>query len=239
MPKAFLILRTGAVPPDIPHQESFEDMFLRAADYGLAGAVVVDAVHGELPEDVENFAGVIITGSPAMVTEREPWSERCAVWVKKIVELGAHTLGVCYGHQLMAHAFDGIVDRHPQGTELGTHTVFLLPEEKMHPLLAGMPHLFSANMAHSQTVLTPPGNARVLARSNHDPHQILAYGERALSFQFHPEFDKAVMQAYVEAEIQEGRNKALSWGLPVLDTPLAAVLLQRFIDRATATGEAT
>ena len=197
--KPILILQTGDVPPDVPHAGNFDGMFLRMADYSRTGAVIVHAVREPLPEDASGFSGIVVTGSPAMVSDREPWSERCAAWIGQAVLSGARVLGVCYGHQLIAHAFGGAVGYHPQGMELGTHAIRLRPEAGGHPLFAGMPGTFKANLAHSQTVLSPPKEARVLARSDHDPHQILLYGEQAVTFQFHPEFDDVVMQTYVDA----------------------------------------
>jgi GMP synthase (glutamine-hydrolysing) len=231
--KPILILQTGDVPPDVPLAENFDAMFLRMADYGRAGATVVHAVREPLPENASGFSGVVVTGSPAMVSDREPWSERCAVWLKRAVLVGAHVLGICYGHQLLAHAFGGEVGYHPLGMELGTHAVRPLSGAEKHPLFAGLPGAFKANLAHSQTVLVPPEKARVLARSDHDPHQILLYNERAMSFQFHPEFDDTVMRAYVDALSRKEGGNSVRLGVPVEKTPVAAMLLQRFI-RATS-----
>jgi GMP synthase (glutamine-hydrolysing) len=234
--KPILILHTGDVPPDVPHTGNFDDLFLRMADYSRTGAVVVHAVREALPEDASAFSGIVVTGSPAMVSDREPWSERCAVWLRGAVLSGAHVLGVCYGHQLIAHAFGGTVGYHPQGMELGTHDIRLRPEAEGCPLFAGLPGTFRANLAHSQTVLAMPEAARALARSDHDPHQILLYGERAVTFQFHPEFDDAVMQTYVDAlarEGAEGGKSAVRLGVPVERTPVAAMLLQRFVHAAS------
>ncbi|RYF49524.1 MAG: glutamine amidotransferase, partial [Comamonadaceae bacterium] len=60
-------------------------------------------------------AGAIITGSWNMVTDREDWSELTAAWVREAFAGDVPLLGICYGHQLMAHALGGVVDYHPQG----------------------------------------------------------------------------------------------------------------------------
>ena len=166
-----------------------------------------------------------------MVTDREPWSERAAAWLRLAMADNVPVLGVCYGHQLLAHALGGAVGWHPAGKEFGTHTITLAPEAASHPLLAGLPQTFPANLSHSQSVLTPPPGARVLAASSHEPYQILAYSERTLTLQFHPEFTGPIMQAYVDyAATQPKGHRPVNLGEPVQDTPQARQVLQNFID---------
>ena len=60
-----------------------------------------------------------------MVSEREPWSERAAEWLREVAQRGIPLLGICYGHQLLAHALGGRVGANPQGREIGTVEVGL------------------------------------------------------------------------------------------------------------------
>lgn len=78
-------------------------------------------------------------------------------------------------------------------------------------MLASMPGEFDAFLTHEQTVLVPPDEAIVLGRSDHDPHQILRYGPRAVSVQFHPEFTPEIMSFC----IQRRRDKLVSEGFDV------------------------
>lgn len=52
-----------------------------------------------------------------MVTDQEPWSEKTAAWIRNAMAMEMPLFGVCYGHQLMAHALGGRVEYHPQGRE--------------------------------------------------------------------------------------------------------------------------
>ena len=67
----------------------------------------------------EGFAGVIVTGSAAMVTERADWSERSADWLREAAHDGMPLFGICYGHQLLAHALGGEVGYNPAGPRDG------------------------------------------------------------------------------------------------------------------------
>ena len=213
--------------------ENFDAMFLRSADYSRHEVSLAHVARGMSLEDPSCYCGVIVTGSPAMVTDREKWSEKSALWLRQAVLKRVPVLAVCYGHQLLAHALGGTVGPLPGGMELGTHQVTLEPLAQKHPLLQEMPQRFSANMAHSQTVLKAPKGAVVLGRSAHDAHQILAYGRHVLSLQFHPEFDAAAMHACVCMELDRlallPEFRAPHLGLPVQETPEARGILGAFV----------
>ncbi|HEY5849282.1 MAG TPA: glutamine amidotransferase, partial [Lysobacter sp.] len=60
-------------------------------------AVVVNVEGGQALPGREGFAGTIITGSAAMVTERRDWSERSAQWLRDAAQAGMPLFGICYG----------------------------------------------------------------------------------------------------------------------------------------------
>ncbi|MPT29789.1 MAG: glutamine amidotransferase [Achromobacter sp.] len=190
------ILQMGRPPEDLraAHGEQADWVMAALAGVGAPLTVIHPAAGDDLP-DPAALRGAVLTGSWAMVTDREPWSERTAQWLREAMDAQLSLLGICYGHQLMAHAFGGEVDYHPRGREIGLHAVRCLPAAAADPLLAGLPDPFPALLTHEQSVLRPPAGATVLAASRHDPHQILRYGPRALSVQFHPEFTAGLMDA--------------------------------------------
>jgi GMP synthase (glutamine-hydrolysing) len=81
-------------------------------------------------------------------------------------------------------------------------------------------------------VLTPPAGAQTLARSQQDAHQILRYGDHALTTQFHPEFNGAVMSQYLQwlGELHpEQQARYQQQQQQVSDTPFSRLLLQGFV----------
>lgn len=230
-----LILQTGQAPEPIRALHgNFPEMFIRQGNIDRQQVVIVDLQAGERPQPPEHYAGAVITGSRSMVTEHLDWSEYAADWIRQAMLIDLPMLGACYGHQLMAYALGGEVGYHPQGIEVGTEEIELLPEAAADSWVASLPARFSANLIHLQTVLRPPACATVLAKSAHDPHQILRYGANAVSTQFHPEFSAAVMKTYLpwldqqaaadDGTDYQGKLQDLS------DTPLSQGLLLSFID---------
>ncbi len=237
MRPTLLIIETGDLPPPLqtPALRTFPDMFMQAADFSACRILNVHAQRDRLPGNLDGYDGILVTGSTSMVSDREPWSENLAAWLKKAIQDKIKILGVCYGHQLIAHALGGLVGYNPNGMELGTHEISLTysgSKDDAFTLLGGLPTKFGANLAHSQTVLSPPREATLLGYSIHDPHQILGYGKNVLTLQFHPEFSQKIMWAYVNYKLEQSKfqDPDINLGEPIEETPVPQKILQRFID---------
>lgn len=230
--KPVLIIRTGRAPDPIRGRHGdFPHWFRLGAQLAPQRLQVVDVEAGEALPAIGGLAGAIITGSAAMVTARAAWSERTAGWIRDAMDAELPMFGVCFGHQLMAQALGGRVDYLPGGREIGTQPIEKLAAAAQDPLAARLPARFRAHTTHEQSVLEPPPGAIVLARSERDPHQLLRYGPRALSSQFHPEFSADVMRAYIHrkrADMQrEGSDPQRSFR-EVAATPVARGVLHGF-----------
>ncbi len=231
--KPLLIVKTGqTLAPLRAKGEDFEDWIVREGRMASEHVVVADVVNGASLPGLAEVAGIVVTGSPAMVTDRAPWSEASAAYLREACRQDIPILGICYGHQLLAHALGGHVDDNPQGREIGTAQIRLTPQAAADPLFAGLPEHFDAHTTHSQTVLSlPPGSVR-LASSARDGNQGYRAGGRAWGVQFHPEFDALIMRTYIATRSpaleQEGFDVA-ALTQAVADTPVASSLLQRFV----------
>lgn len=226
-----VILKTGSTYPGIKEQfGDFDEWFVGGLSPGF-DITVLNAAAGELPGDPADWDGIVMTGSAAMVSDREPWSEKAAAWLAQAVEKAVPLLGVCYGHQLLAHALGGEVGYHPGGREIGTRRVELLASAQDDPLLCGMPGNFSAQLTHKQSVLRLPSDAVLLGRNEFEPHQAFRVGKCAWGVQFHPEFSEAIMRAYLGVQAPELELEGFdsqSMIDSVTSAPEASELLERF-----------
>ena len=231
--RPILVVKTGeALAPVKARYGDFEDWIARGLGLPVASLSVVSVYRDEPLPDAGEVGGVVVTGSPAMVTERPAWSEAAAAWLADVVRADARpVLGLCYVHRLIAHGLGGEVGPNPKGREMGTVEVTFPDAPAADSIFER--GSFPGHMSHVESVLRPPADARVLAQSPIDPHSTLAFGPRQWGVQFHPEFDAAIMRGYVEARreilAEEGLDPdALVDG--VVETPGLTAILARFSD---------
>lgn len=231
----FLIIETGQPVASMRRHRGFPHWIRVAAGMHPDDAITVNVQDGEALPSREGFAGVIVTGSGAMVSDREDWSERTATWLHGAAHARMPVFGICYGHQLLAHALGGEVGNHPQGREMGTVEIQLHPGAADDALFAPMPEKFQVQATHLQTVLQAPPGAQVLAWSAHDACHAYRWGDCAWGVQFHPEFSATHMRGYVRARQVALQREGLcprTMMAGVSATPEGRRVLRRFVHHA-------
>lgn len=226
------IIKTGSTHADLKARwGDFHDWIAAGLCLPPGTVQVVDAAGGETLPAQGQLAGVVITGSHAMVTERLPWSERLADWLAEAVQLETPILGICYGHQLLAHALGGVVGDNPNGREYGTVEIQIAPMAATDALLGGLLQSLYVPVGHVQSVLRLPEGAFPLASSRMDACQAFRWGKNAWGVQFHPEFNAEITRAYIrhnrETLQREGQDADLLLSA-TKETPQAAGLLRQF-----------
>lgn len=192
------ILRTDTVRSEWAARfGEYPDMFMQLLG-GLDPALAFrtyHVVHGEYPEAIDDVDAYLITGSQFSVYDNEPWIHRLGEFVRELHARRKKTIGICFGHQLIAHALGGETRKSQRGWGVGLH------RHKVH----GSPDWFDGGEAHFRILVShqdqvervAPG-AKVLAGSDFCENAVCQIGEHILSFQGHPEFvpdyARAIMQ---------------------------------------------
>lgn len=130
--------------------------------------------------------GILVLGSASSVHDGLPWQEPLHRWVKQKIGLGVPTLGICYGHQLIAHLHGGVVEfRKPDRSKrTGFHSVSLKPNRLWNDRALVGELAFS----HNEIVTQCPNDFEVTASSDEVPIEGLAHQTHPVwSFQAHPE----------------------------------------------------
>lgn len=186
------ILETGRPPGRLA--EEFGDypaMFEAMLGPGFE-VETFDVQAGELPDPNAHDA-VLITGSPAGVYDPLPWIEPLLEFIRSARD--SRMVGVCFGHQAMAQALGGRVEKSDKGWGAGLHRYDIVRHE---PWMDGASSIADPASHQDQVVVQPP-NTEVTAASDFTPYAGLAWTDRpAISFQFHPEFSPAFAKALIE-----------------------------------------
>ena len=216
------ILETGAPPPALAETHGdYPAMFqaLLGDDYAFD---TFRSQSGEWP-DPDAFDAAIITGSAAGVYEDAPWIADLLDWIRA-ARGRTRLIGVCFGHQAMAQALGGRVEKSERGWGVGLHRYEVVAAE---PWMAPPAPTIAIPVSHQDQVVERPADARVIVRSDFTPFAGLAWGDDAISFQGHPEFTPAFA-----ADLAAGRRDRI--GADVVDPALES--LERPNDRIRVGG---
>jgi GMP synthase-like glutamine amidotransferase len=228
------LLETGEPPGDLLEKYgSYASMFeaLLGGDHVYR---VYDVQKGELPADPAENDAYVVTGSAAGVYDPLPWIEPLKAFLRA-AKGETPMVGVCFGHQIMAEAFGGKVEKSDKGWGVGLQAYEVAEHA---PWMDDARHV-SVPGSHQDQVVELPEGARVLAGSAFTPYGILAYDDaKAISMQFHPEFSPAYAKALIEARrgtrfTEEQADAAIaSLGAPN-DRDRLADWIGRFLAQAT------
>ncbi|MFW5875101.1 MAG: glutamine amidotransferase [Myxococcota bacterium] len=234
--KPLLIVKTGSTVPQVAERRGdFEDWMAEGTGLGRSQIEVVSVYSGEALPEPGRHPAVLVTGSAAMVTDHEPWSDRTAAWLAEASRTGATILGVCYGHQLLALGRGGRIGVNPRGREIGTVDIELTEAAAEDPLLRVLPSPLRVQATHREAVLDLPSDAVLLGGNAMDPHQIFRLGDRAWGVQFHPEFDADIIRGYIAARREAIAGEGLDPDAlqhATLDGDHGRRLLRRFAELA-------
>lgn len=192
------------------------------------------------PDDLAAYDGVVVTGSPASVNDDRPWIHRLKAELRQRHAQAGAMLGLCFGHQAIAAALGGRVDRRADGLRVGTVTTRLdATPGWMQPPQAEV----TLYAAHDEQVAELPPGAQVLGHDDGCAHGAYTLGRHVLGWQFHPEFDAAFMHDLLEAFGPKLGPEATALGQRQVDGPIDAPRVWRwiaqFFDQAFAQKDAS
>lgn len=194
------ILETGVAPPALAERYGRYDA-MTACLLGRGFETTTFRAHeGRLPEDVGAFAGYVVPGSSAGAYEAHGWIPPLEEFLRA-ARGRARLVGICFGHQVMAQAFGGRVEKSGKGWGLGLQTYRVAAR----PAWLDAADTVAIPASHQDQVVAAPPGAEVLVGSDFAPLAGLVYADgSAMSVQGHPEFTPAFAKALL-ASRHDGR----------------------------------
>ncbi|WP_444928567.1 glutamine amidotransferase-related protein [Microbulbifer sp. SSSA002] len=192
------ILKTDDVRKELVGEfGEYPEMFaglLRDLDSGLEFKTY-EVQQGQYPVHIDEVDAYLITGSKTGVYDDKPWIAPLMDFVRELHDKKKPTIGICFGHQLIAQALGGRARKSDKGWGLGVHTY----EMQETPNWMSEPAAnFSLLVTHQDQVDQLPPGGRVLASSEFCPMAMVQVDEHILSFQAHPEFTKPYSNSLME-----------------------------------------
>ncbi|WP_322998496.1 type 1 glutamine amidotransferase [Castellaniella sp.] len=189
------LLQCDDVAPALigPHG-NYPDMIqtlLRAVDPDTQFQVF--ACHqGQLPDHTANVDGWVTTGSKCGANDDADWIARVSDFIRVLWQTRQPLVGICFGHQMIAKALGGRVERAALGWGLGAYQTTLEQQEPwMTPWHSQELQLLAS---HQDQVVELPPQGRVLAGSGFCPIYMMQVGDTCLGIQGHPEFSRAYLE---------------------------------------------
>ncbi len=171
------ILQTGHSPENMKQaMGDYGEMFTKLLDGHDFDFQIWSVVDGEFPDAVTDADGWLITGSRHGAYEELDWIPPLEDLVRDIHDAKRPLIGVCFGHQIIAQAMGGKVEKFAGGWSVG-RTEYDIDGETL-----------ALNAWHQDQVVDLPDNARVVGSSDFCENAVLMYDDHIWTIQPHPEF---------------------------------------------------
>lgn len=224
------ILETGRPSADLEGRFGRYDamlMRLLGEHYRTRTYAVTMADYPDRPEDQDAY---IVTGSAAGVYDDFPWIPGLKTFLQE-AKGKAKLVGICFGHQIMAEAFGGRVEKSDKGWGIGLHRYEVRETAPWMDPVAD----FSVPVSHQDQIVRQPPHSRVVAASPFTRFGVITYDDQpAISFQCHPEFEPEFARALIEE--RRGRlpdpDKAMASFDQPNDGPLVGTWIRRFLNES-------
>ena len=181
------ILQTGHAPDPLRGElGDYDDLFRQLLDGHEFTFQTWSVVDGEFPADVTEADGWLITGSKHGAYEPHDWIPPLEQFVRDTYDDGRPMIGVCFGHQIIAQALGGKVEKFAAGWSVGR------TEYQLHGQTVAL------NAWHQDQVVERPEGAIPTGQSDFCENAALLYGDKMWSIQPHPEFSAEFIDGLIK-----------------------------------------
>lgn len=198
-----MLIRIGVLVAGEPPEE----LRGKYADYGEMARALLATGEAELeftsyavrndefPASADAHDAWLITGSRFSAYDDLPWIKRLAAFIRELDARRRPLIGICFGHQLIAEALGGKVERARAGWGVGVHAWHI---DKPASWMDGVAGDFALVASHQDQVTQLPPGAERIAGSDFCPIAMYHIGDHVFAMQAHPEFTRQYSRELME-----------------------------------------
>jgi GMP synthase-like glutamine amidotransferase len=185
-----------------------------------------DACHGVLPPAPEACDAWLCSGSQFSVYDGLDWIAPLGEFLRQVREARTPYVGICFGHQMLAHSLGGKVARAVEGWGVGIHETTIVRQERwMRPEQTTC----RLQYMHADQVQRLPAGAVVLGRAEHCEVAMFRVGRSMLGIEGHPEFTAAYSEALIRARQDQIGAARAGQALESIRRPTDGAVVGRWI----------
>jgi GMP synthase-like glutamine amidotransferase len=207
------ILQADHAPVELINKHGdYNEFFIRLLADELLIFDTYAVVDGVVPSNVTDADGWLITGAKYAAYERHDWIGNLERLIRAIYDARMPMIGICFGHEIIAQALGGRVEKSNRGWTVGPVCYERNDLKKTQTMLAW----------HQDQVTVKPALAEIVGSSADCENAILRYGSTVMTYQGHPEITPDYLRDLLRLQGQHlseaARRKALGAADAVLST---------------------
>ena len=212
------LLMMGHVDPKSVHiAGDYPELFGSLLEGQGIDLVRYDLDEGRFPDDARECDGWLSSPSRLSTYDPVPWLSDAEDLLREIVAVEAPFVGICFGHQLLAQALGGTVEKSPYGWGVGVREFDVVARR---PWMGEGDQSIALIGSHQDQVIRLPDGSELLFRADYCPYGGFAIGERAWTIQVHPEFVAPLADHLLAGRIELIGAQRVSEARATLDRPL-------------------
>ena len=225
------LLKCGNVQHDLLHVSGdHEDMFISLFQkYAPSVRLFVFDVQKDIyPNNLNDYVGFLSTGSPESVYDDFSWINTYKSFTHKLFLNGHKHVGICFGHQMIAEALGGKVEKSERDWGIGI---------KSFQIFSSTPWMndkklenYSLIVSHQDQIVKLPENTKVIAGNDHCPVGIFTIGDHVLGIQQHPEFTKEYHTASMNSRRNIIKPELIESALKTMDQKTDSGIVAKWIE---------